>query len=95
LVTNSSLRKLEDDCNEDINRIIQKLMDNNAHDLCYKLLKVFNKYDQYKNEVKFSEIKLLLSTNNIHNKIQALEKLEKVDGDVNRFLSRKSVSALN
>jgi hypothetical protein len=76
------LKRLEDDCNKDIIKIIEKLMDKNAHDLCYKLLKVFNKFDQYKNDVKFSEIKLLLSTNNIHNKIQALDKLEKVTENV-------------
>ena len=51
----------------------------NAHDLCYKLLKVYNKYEEYQNNVKFSEIKLLLTTNDIHNKILALEKLEKVN----------------
>ena len=37
-------------------------MSKNSHDLCYKLLMVYNKFDEYKNQVKFSEIKLLLST---------------------------------
>jgi hypothetical protein len=82
LVVNTSLKKLEEDCNKDISGTIDKLKENKAHDLCYKLLKVFNKYDQFKNDVKFSEIKLLLSTNNINNKIQALEKLEKVTENV-------------
>lgn len=54
-------------------------MAKNSHDLCYKLLKVYNKFDQYKNVVKFSEIKLLLSTNDIKNKILALEKLSEVN----------------
>lgn len=54
-------------------------MAKNSHDLCYKLLKVYNKFDQYKNLVKFSEIKLLLSTNDIKNKILALEKLSEVN----------------
>jgi hypothetical protein len=57
-------------------------MNKNAHDLCYKLLKVYNSYEKYRNDVIFSEIKLLLSTNDIHNKILALEKLEKVNEKV-------------
>jgi hypothetical protein len=54
-------------------------MDLNSHDLCYKLLSVYGKFDQYQNEVKFSEIKLLLSSNEVQNKITALEKLNEVD----------------
>lgn len=57
-------------------------MSKNAHDICYKLLRVYNSYDKYLNTVKFSEIKLLLSNNNIKNKINALEKLEQVDENV-------------
>lgn len=59
--------------------ILQILMDLNSHDLCYKLLSVYGKFDLYKNEVKFSEIKLLLSSNEVQNKITALEKLNEVD----------------
>ena len=63
-------------------------MAKNSHDLCYKLLKVFNKFDQYKNLVKFSEIKLLLSTNDIKNKILALEKLSEVNERKINFCSQ-------
>jgi hypothetical protein len=73
-----TLKKLEEDCLENIENILNELMMTNSHDLCYKLLRVYNKFDQYKNTVKFSEIKLLLSTNDIHNKILALEKLTEV-----------------
>jgi len=63
-------------------------MTKNSHDLCYKLLKVYNKFDQYKNQVKFSEIKLLLSTNDIKNKILALEKLSEVNERKIHFCSQ-------
>jgi hypothetical protein len=57
-------------------------MERHSHDLCYKLLKVYNKFDIFKNKVKFSEIKLLLSTNEIEKKISALDKLAEVNENV-------------
>ena len=61
-----------------MNDILSKLKDRNSHGLCYKLLTVFGLYDKFKNDVKFSEIKLILSSNNIQNKILALEKLSEI-----------------
>lgn len=75
----NTLKTLEKICTENIKEILQSLMDLNSHDLCYKLLSVYGKYEQYKNEVKFSEIKLLLSSNEVQMKITALEKLNEVD----------------
>lgn len=79
ILPHMTLKKLEEDCVQNIEKILEELMLKNLHDLGYKLLRVYNKFDQYKNTVKFSEIKLLLSTNDIQNKILALEKLTEVN----------------
>lgn len=52
------------------------------HSLCYELLQIYNIYDNYKNHVMLSELKLLLAANNIENKIIVLDKFELIGGNV-------------
>lgn len=74
-----SLIKLEENCLNNLHWVLNELMKRNSHDLCYQLLIVYNKYDEYKNIVKYSQVKLFLSSDNMNEKILALEILKDIE----------------
>ena len=72
------IMQLEQDCKTNIKKVLNKLMNHNEHNLCYDLLELFNLNSKYKNDILFSEIKLLLSVNDMLKIILALEKLNNI-----------------
>jgi hypothetical protein len=81
LLNGVSLKNLDERCINNFESIINEMINNNCHDLCYQLIRVYKKNSKYSLTVKFSEVILLLSSDDMNHKIKALEIINKLFED--------------
>ena len=80
--------QMEENCEKDkIEKFLNNLMDKNRHDICHKLLKIYNFIELYKDLIISSEIKILLCKGDTLNKIKALEKINELDDKISFCIS--------
>jgi GTPase involved in cell partitioning and DNA repair len=79
---------MEENCEKDfIEKFLNNLMDKNRHDICHRILKIYNYIELYKDLIISSEIKILLNKCDILNKIKALEKINELDDKISFCIS--------
>ena len=85
---NFLFKQMEENCEKDfIEKFLNNLMDKNRHDICHRILKIYNYIELYKDLIISSEIKILLNKCDILNKIKALEKINELDDKISFCIS--------
>lgn len=73
-----TINDINEECIKNIDTFINILINSKAHDLCYRLIEIYNisNKEEFKERIALSEIKFLLSSDSIEYKINAFEKLK-------------------